>query len=508
MARSFAHRPHRLSLLLVVALLLSPFRGRAKSSPTLAPDQPFTLEDAISVAMRSNFDLRIQAYNIESARETIESAKATFDPTLSATVRRNLSQAAITTSRLDGTDQVGPRNDNTVINISADERLPQTNGTVSISTNLNRNATNSTNALLNPSYRNGVTARISQPLLQNAGRTVATANLERARLGLSVASLNYRSRILNVIQQTENAYYNLVAARETLRIRQLTHEYNQKLFEEIQVRRATGVATDLDVFSAEYGVANALRAVVQADQAVRDAEDTLLNLINTPDLDVRPGPVEFDEYTAGAPNFAISYKRARDYFPEALSTEETIKQLEITVAVAKRNQLPALNLDASLGYTARTVESGYLDAISNLPSDHGNNWSVGFTYQMPWGRRDARSDYRAALINLNSRRLTLEQLEQALLVSVRTAVRAVESNLIAVDIAGKATELSVKQYELQKARFDAGLSTSRLVLQAQDDLENARNAELNAKLALRRALAELHRLEGTSIERFGVQLPQ
>ena len=72
----------------------------------------------------------------------------------------------------------------------------------------------------------------------------------------------------------------------------------------------------------------------------------------------------------------------------------------------------------------------------------------------------------------------------------------------------KATELSARQYDLQKARFDAGLSTSRLVLQAQDDLENARFQELSAKLALRRALSELHRLEGSSIDRFRVQLPQ
>jgi hypothetical protein len=64
-----------------------------------------------------------------------------------------------------------------------------------------------------------------------------------------------------------------------------------------------------------------------------------------------------------------------------------------------------------------------------------------------------------------------------------------------VEIAAKATGLSEKQYQAQKARFDAGLSTSRLVLQAQDDLETARFNELAAKVALRNALAQLHRLE-------------
>lgn len=508
MARSSARTSRLLPLTFAVALLLNPVAGQPGQAPIVAPDRPFTLEDAIALAMQHNFDLQLQAFTIESARESIEIAKATFDPNLTANVRRNLSQQASTTSRLDGTSAEGPRNDNTVLSIGANERLPQTNGTVGVSTNITRGATNSTNALLNPRYGNGISANISQPLLQNAGRTAATANLERAKLGLNIATIGFKSRILAVIQQTENAYYNLVAARETLRIRQLTFEYNQRLFEENQARRETGVATDLDVFSAEYGVANSRRAVVQADQNVRDAEDNLLNLINAPQQDVRPGPVAFSEYTGRPPNFAASYKLARDYYPETLSAEETIKQLEITLAVAKRNQLPTLNLDASLGYTARAVDSGYGDAISNLPTDSGNNWSVGLTYQMPWGRRADRANYRNALINLNSRKLTLEQLEQSLLVSVRTTVRAVESNLVAVEIAGKATELSAKQYDLQKARFDAGLSTSRLVLQAQDDLESARNAELNAKLALRRALAELHRLEGTSLERFGVQLPQ
>jgi outer membrane protein TolC len=92
-------------------------------------------------------------------------------------------------------------------------------------------------------------------------------------------------------------------------------------------------------------------------------------------------------------------------------------------------------------------------------------------------------------------------------VSIRSAVRAVETNFASVDIAAKATELSAKQYELQKARFDAGLSTSRLVLQAQDDLEIARLNELSAKVALRTSVAELHRLEGTSLQRFNIILP-
>lgn len=476
------------------------------------PEKPFTLEDAIALALKKNFDLQIQGYTVENAKEQVVIQQAAFDPTLTANVTRSLNQQASVTSRLDdlqGVIREGPRNDNTTMRVGATlPRIPQTNGTLSVSTNISRAATNSTNALVNPSFGHGVSANLNQPLLRDAGRRAATAALDRAKLGLNIAAINYKSRVLSVISDTENAYYNLVAFRETLRIRQLTLEYNQRFLEENQARRSTGVATDLDVLSADVQVANARRGVIQAEQSVREAEDRLLNLINVPNFEVRVGPVAFDDYNAGAPNFAQSYKLAREYYPDTLSATEQIKQLEIDLETARRNQLPDLDLLASLGYTARTTNAGYEQAIANLPNDHGNNWSIGLNYSMPWGRHADKARYRVAQSNLNSQKMRLDQLEQSLMVSVRTSVRAVETNLAAVEIASKATELAVRQYEQQKARFDAGLSTSRLVLLAQDDLENARFQELSARLALRRAVAELNRLEGSSIQRFGVQLPQ
>ena len=187
---------------------------------------------------------------------------------------------------------------------------------------------------------------------------------------------------------------------------------------------------------------------------------------------------------------------------------ETLKQLTIDLETARRNTLPDLDLNATLGYSALATNRGYDQAISNLPRENGNNWQIGLNYSMPWGRQADKARYRIAQTNINSQKLRIDQLEQNLLVNVRSAVRAVETNLAAVEIAGKATELAARQYDQQKARFDAGLSTSRLVLLAQDDLETARFQELTARLALRRAAAELARLEGSSLERFRVQIPE
>jgi outer membrane protein len=497
-------RSNACTLLLLCAFAVSPVR--AQIVPVVTPDQPLLLEEAIAQAVRKNFDLQIQSYTTNQAKETLMIAQAGFDPNLTATARRNINQAASNISRLDGAQTEGPRNDNTTVSVGVNERIA-TNGTVALSANITRGATNSTNALLNPTFGNGISASISQPLLRDAGKVAARSAIDRAKLGVGIAFINYKSQVLTLISQTENAYYNLVAARETLRIRQLSLQLAQRLYDENQARRTTGVMTDLDVLSAEVGVANSRRGVIQAEQSVRDAEDTLLNLINVASFDSRPGPVQFNAYTDGAPAFAASYKLARDYYPPSLSATETLKQLQIDLETARRNRLPSLNLDASLGYTAKAVNSGYADVISNLPNEHGNNWSLGLNYSMPWGHRADKARYRQAMMNVESQKLRIDQLEQQLMVSVRTSVRSVETNLAAVEIASKATVLSEKQYEQQKARFDAGLSTSRAVLQAQDDLENTRFQELSAKVTLRRAAVELRRLEGTSIQRYGVQLP-
>ena len=497
------HLSRALLLLCFSAVLLAPVHAQ-----TPLAGKPLTLEAAVAQALKKNFDIQIQALTSENARETFNASSAIFDPTLTSSILRSVNQAASNTSRLDGAQLEGPRNDGTTLRAGVSQRLAATNGVLALSTNLTRSATNSTNALLNPSFGHGVTATLSQPLLRNVGRESATSASRRAKIGIDVATLNYTSRVLTVIFNTETAYYNLVSSRETVRIRQLTLERNQNLFEENTARRATGVMTDLDVLSAEVGVANARRALVIAQQTVADREDALLNLINLPEFETRLGAVGFDNFKGNVPSFATSYKLARERYPDSLSQAETIKQIELDLITSRKNLKPTLTLDAALGYTAKATKEGYGQAIANTPNDHGNNWSLGVNYSMPWGQQADKANYRSTQNTVRSQKVRLEQLEQLLLVNVRSAVRAVETQLVAVEIASKATELSSRQYDLQKARFDAGLSTARLVLQAQEDLETARFNELNAKVALRNAYTELSRWEASSLERYKVQLPQ
>ncbi len=375
--------------------------------------------------------------------------------------------------------------------------------TVNLNGSLNRNETNNTFSTLNPAYNADLSLSVSQPLLKNAGFAVNKAAINRAELGVTRAGLDFRGQILQVVRNTEASYYNLVFAREQLKVRRMSLALAERLFEENKTRKNTGVATDLDVLQAEVGVANARRSVLEAEKLVRDRQDDLLNLIGQFEFDSALGEVRLPADRPAIPDFAASYQLARSNQPEYQSVEASLKQLELDLLTARSANRPSLDLGGAVGHNARDRSTGR--ALNRLPDGDGYSWQVDLSLSMPWGMRGDRARLRIAQNNLEREQSRLQQVEQNLLAQVRAAVRAVETNLESADISAKATELSVRQYELEKARFDAGLSTSRLVLEAQDALERARVSELQAKVNLRTAIADLQRLEGSSLARYNIR---
>jgi len=483
----------RLKLLALAAALAT---TAAAQDPAPADAAVLTLEECIARAMQQNFDLQIQAFDTANAKEALTVSRAGFDPTFSATTSKSVSQADVAATTL-----VGTRSEMTDTRIGVSQKVA-TGATVNLSGSLDRSETNNTFSTLNPAYTADVALSVRQPLLKNAGTTVNRAGINRAEIGVTRANLGYQARLLQVVRDTENAYYNLVFAREQLKVRRSSLALAQKLFDENLTRKNTGVATDLDVLQAEVGVANARRGVIEAERSVRDRQDDLLNLIGQFEFGRTLGEVSLPTSAVAIPDFEQSYTRAREQQPDYLSSKAVIKQLEIDVTSAKSAALPSLDLGGSVGYNAKDRTSGR--ALNRVPDGDGHAWQLDLSLTVPWGMRSEKAQYRTAKNNLLREQARLQQLEQNLMVQVRAAVRAVATNLESVEIAAKATVLSERQYELEKARFDAGLSTSRLVLEAQDALERARVNELQSRVNLRTALAELHRLEGSSLGRYGI----
>jgi outer membrane protein TolC len=133
---------------------------------------------------------------------------------------------------------------------------------------------------------------------------------------------------------------------------------------------------------------------------------------------------------------------------------------------------------------------------------------VNLVLSVPWGLTEGRARLRQAEYNVDQQRAFLAELDQNLMVQVRTAVRAVETDVQSAEITHLATELSGQEYQLEKARFDSGLSTSRLVVDAQQRENLSRVLETEAKVRLKQNEARLRRVEGSSLQQYALEVPQ
>lgn len=462
-----------------------------------------TLEECIDRALEQNFALEIQRYNTVSAAASVDVADSNFDTNFNVTARTGVNQQAQPGSTLDGVTIVGPRSETGSLRAGATQKIT-TGATVRLNTNLLRAKTNSRNSLLNPAYDSDLSVSVSQPLLKGFGSDINRASILRARLGLERAGLDFKSAVLDLVRNVESAYYNLAFTREQLAVRLFSRDVAQKLLDENQAKKDTGVATDLDVLQAQVGVANADRNVLLAQQRVSDREDALNNLITRSGFDESLGIIDLGEHIVPEVSFAHSYKLARDNRPDYAESLLTIEQLRLDAQTAKNNRKAQLDLGAAVGLNSKEASLG--TSTGNVWNGDGYSWSVDLSLNVPWGFREEKARLAQAMASLAREETRLQQVGQNILVDVRSAIRAVETNGKSLRISQLATNLSEQQFDLEKARFDAGLSTFRRVQEAQEDLDNARVNEIQAAVNLRIAQSELARLEGSSLGRYDIEL--
>ncbi len=485
----------------------SPVADILEAEPPVTPyADPLSLESAIARALEANFDIQIQRRTAAVTTEAEEIARAGYDPTL--VVSASTGQFQTTRATVDANGNIIPtsgiRTDTDQARVSLTQRIPL-GTTITGTSRLNRTERNvPTLTSFNPAYDSDVGILIRQPLLRGAGSSINNAAIERARLGTERARADFAARVFTVVRDVEIAYSLLALAREQVGIRAFSLEVRKRLLEENRTRRDTGVATDLEVLQAEVGVASAARDLLLARQTARDREDELLRLLGHESFEHPVGPVTLAPEFAPAIDIAASLERARANTPEYFSALAAIRQQEIDVRTARNNRLPQLDLNAGAGYSS--TDPSLREAGSGIWDGDGYDWQVGLSLSLPWGFREERARLRQARAGREREELRLAQVEQDILASVRNAVRALETNSENLRLSTLTAQLSEREFEVEKARYDSGLSTFRRVQEAQDRYDQSRIAELQAKVNLRVAQANLDRLEGTAPTRYRLTL--
>jgi outer membrane protein TolC len=105
-----------------------------------------------------------------------------------------------------------------------------------------------------------------------------------------------------------------------------------------------------------------------------------------------------------------------------------------------------------------------------------------------------------ARIQLSQVEAQIKQIELQIATDVTSASIQLRNAIEAVQASQAARELSQRRLEAEQSKFEVGMSTNYFVVQAQRDLNDARNSELRAVLNYRKALVEFERLQQTALQ--------
>jgi len=512
----------------------------------MAEQKPLALREAITMALQNNKDIEVARDNVKLAEYDLLTVRGAYDPKFSAqSYYEKIKTPAA--SFLSGATGAVENADFTATS-RLDGLSPKGGGNYRIDFSAVRATTNNTFTALNPQYPTALTFNFAQPLMRGFRIDLPRRQIAVAKKNLSLTDAQFRQRAIEVITSVQRSYWDLVFALRNLQIQRNSVQDARTQLEHNRRLVAEGQLAPIDIVAAETQLANFEQAEFTALEDVTRAENNLKNLVAedqrsplwnvsvvpTDDVDLTLPQVALSDAMKAATENRQELKqsdlaREINLLDQKLYRDQTKPQIDLVGSygvvgnagtltsavspfslttnqlVTRVNQLSALAGLPALPPTPTTsipsnLIGGYGQSLSNLATIQFNNFRVGVSISLPLRNRTAEGQLGHALVEGKRIATQREQLEQLIQVEVRNALQSLTTAEARLRSAAVARADAEQQYESEKRKLDAGQSTVFLVLERQTALATARGNELRAQTDLNKAIAELQRATGNSLE--------
>jgi outer membrane protein TolC len=427
-----------------------------KEAPVEVPPE-MTLADAIRIATEHNRDF-------ESRREgfflTALGLGLTRRDFLSPVFSGNLSYDA---TKLNGS----PLTDVTQLSLTGTQLLPTgANLTVTGSGSL-RHFEGPTDLEQSSSITGSFS--LNQPLLRGAWHDVAFEGLTQAE-----RNAVYAARAFETFRQTF-AIGVIVDFNTLLGLRQgLANSGARVRNQEAALRQAKALyrlqrGTQQDVLRSEQAYRNAENDFLDVQQSYDVSLDRFkirLGLPLSAEFELvgqipEPDPLDLDVEAAVG---AALHNRL-----DVATQRDRVADAQRGVMISRNALLP--DLDLTLGGSAGTVDA---NSFNDLGFEF-DSVNVGLSLEIPLDRKPERNAYRAALIDLDQSRRSLDELEDNVVLDVRDSLRSLRQQQ--QQIQNDTDNIVTLERRVLRARLDnlAGRGSNRDIVEAVDELTQAEN---------------------------------
>lgn len=556
---------------LLVPGVLPPAANAQDAATQVPPVRPFrlparvgvfaevrlTLQQAIENALANNNNIDASRINREISGYNLTGARGLFDPTVGA-VTQFLKQVNPVASSLGGapagTDAVLNRNWQTDPTLSGS--TPWLGGSYKLDFSSQRAYTDNSFVTLNPQYPTALTFQYTQPLWRNVFYDSNRHTIDVAKKNRDLSDQQFRQTVMQVVQQTEQAYWELVYAYTNLQVQLEAVEIGRQQDESNRRQQEQGLLAPIDVVAAQTQLAAFELSAYSAQTALTSAENAL-KMLMLPDRNSALWASALIPVTPPAAD--VPSVTLQDAVTEALAERPEIAQVKISAEINQKdrrfyrdqtkaqvdliasyshaglagqevvqsgpnpltaslgpliNQINQLSAQAGLppvvlsasGAPPAQLVGGYGQSLSNLWSGDFPTAQVQLRVSLPIRNRTAEANLSVALANQRLIQNQRDQLEQSVQSDVRNALQLMQSDQLALDAARVQRESAEEQYNSEQRQFRAGTSTLFLVQQRQTTMITARSQERRAESNMSEAIAAYELATGSILRRHNINL--
>ena len=317
-----------------------------------------------------------------------------------------------------------------------------------------------------------------------AQEAITRARMEIARRGLMVT--------------VTKAYYGLVNTQRKYATAQLGRDQAQHFLAISQDLERGGEVAHSDVVKAQIQY-NAQEQALRETKLAMDTARLDLAVLLSSDFNQNFQVVDDLHLNSALPSFADIQALARRQNPDMRAATENLRTARMDVTIARQAFLPTLSVDLVWGIEANQI--GWNTVVAAAPQlgpvPSGGYFLTGSITVPLWDWGARKSKLRQAELKREQANVELSAAQRQLLRNLSGYYQEAEAARGELDLLRQSADLAAENLRLNGLRYQAGEATILELVDAQNTLNQARNAYDDGLVRYRLALANLQTLTGT-----------
>ena len=409
--------------------------------------------------------------------------------------------------------------DNTLDAKAGLRRITRNGATIDLSQELGLKNSNSNFFIPDRQGDTRLALSLTQPLLDRGGRVYNERLLTQARIDSRVSWEEMRTEVEQRIAEVMTAYWQLYELRcHLLQQKDLLHRA-QRIESLIQARQDFD-AGRIELAKARQRVARRQDRVVTLEAEVRKQQARIVGLIGSEQLYDPSGGLEL--IPKEPPNcipvhidLRSAVQQGIENRPEIRAATRQLEAAALTIRVTRAELVPQLNAVMDAYLAGLNGDYGVLQSFGDQFSRGGPGLSAALEYEMPQGRRVAKSRVRQAQYRFRQRSEELRETIQTTRAQIETAVANIEAALAFQVTKQQLLETAIVEEAILTRRWEMMATDGNTVgtvlenlLDAQQRRTDAEREWTSAQTQYLTALIDFQRAMGTLLIGSGIQPDQ